>query len=252
MYNEIIYENLDYVGIQIFFNILVYILLVGIFSLIAYKIFKPSSKFRILNKEIKSKQIKVEVLYTMRTVFIQGAMHAVLFTLFIGGIYFNGETSLLYDILTLIGLILFHDTYFYWTHRILHKKRFFRFIHKVHHDARSPTTFTAYRYTAIEAVFQFAFFYIFIFFIPISIQVFTCFIIFSSGMNIVGHSNIEILPKWWLKMKVVSTPTFHSMHHEKVTSNYGLYFTFWDKLMNTTHNDYEERFLSKSEFPKNE
>lgn len=252
MYNEFIYKHLDYVGLNILFNIVSYIFLVGIGSIIAYKLCKPSSKFRILHKKIKSKQIKVEILYTIRTVFIQGAMHAVLFTLFLSRIYFNGETSLVYDALTLIGLILFHDTYFYWTHRLLHKKPLFKFIHKVHHDARSPTTFTAYRYTAIEAVFQFAFFYIFIFFIPISIEVFTCFIIFSSTMNISGHSNIDILPKWWLKMKVVSTPTFHSMHHEKVHANYGLYFTFWDKLMKTDHPDYEERFLNRSELPKDD
>jgi lathosterol oxidase len=252
MYNEIFYKNLDYFGVKILLGIILYMVFVSILSLIAYNIFKPTSRFRISNKEINSKQIKVEMLYTIRTVFIQGLMHAILFTLFLGGIYFNGETSLTYDFLTFIGLILFHDTYFYWTHRLLHKKMFFRFIHKVHHDARSPTTFSAYRYTAIEAVFQFAFFYIFIFFIPISVEVATCFIVFSSYVNILGHSNIELLPKWWLKLKFFSTPTFHSMHHEKVTSNYGLYFTFWDKLMKTSHRDYEERFLSKSALIKDD
>jgi len=32
------------------------------------------------------------------------------------------------------------------------------------------------------------------------------------------------------------------MHHEFQRGNYGLYFNFWDRLMKTNHEHYEERF----------
>lgn len=250
--NNFIINNIDLLLIEAIAHIIIYIIIVGIFSLFLYKIFKPSSKARILNKEIKSKQIKVELLYTIRTVFIQGLMRIILLGLFITQIYTTGDTSLTYDIMTFIGLVLFHDTYFYWSHRVLHHKKLFKPIHGVHHGAKSPTTFSAYRYTATEAVIQFAFFYVYIYLIPISLEVFFSFILFSSTMNILGHSNVDMLPKWWLKLKIMSTPTFHSMHHEKTNGNFGLYFTFWDKLMNTKFDDYEERFLATKKSNKNE
>ena len=32
------------------------------------------------------------------------------------------------------------------------------------------------------------------------------------------------------------------MHHQYFKENYGLYFTYWDRLMNTLHKDYDARF----------
>jgi sterol desaturase/sphingolipid hydroxylase (fatty acid hydroxylase superfamily) len=35
-------------------------------------------------------------------------------------------------------------------------------------------------------------------------------------------------------------PAHHSVHHRKYTVHYGLYFTFWDKLLGTQDPDYEK------------
>ncbi|GEM_PF-3572047 len=32
------------------------------------------------------------------------------------------------------------------------------------------------------------------------------------------------------------------MHHQYFKGNYGLYFTFWDRMMNTLQKDYDGRF----------
>ena len=32
------------------------------------------------------------------------------------------------------------------------------------------------------------------------------------------------------------------MHHQYFKGNYGLYFTWWDRVMKTMHRDYDERF----------
>jgi len=63
--------------------------------------------------------------------------------------------------------------------------------------------------------------------------------------NVIGHTGYEYNRHWfmdsWVKY-ISNTPTNHIMHHEKMRGNYGLYFSFWDRVMGTNHADYEERF----------
>ena len=37
------------------------------------------------------------------------------------------------------------------------------------------------------------------------------------------------------------------MHHQYFKGNYGLYYTWWDRLMKTMHQDYDNRFEQVSE-----
>jgi hypothetical protein len=63
--------------------------------------------------------------------------------------------------------------------------------------------------------------------------------------NVLGHLGYEIYPKKWVRfpfLKFKTASTHPSMHHERFNGNYGLYFTFWDKLMKTEFHDYVERF----------
>jgi len=68
-----------------------------------------------------------------------------------------------------------------------------------------------------------------------------------------GHVGFEILPKgftknkWWNWNTAI---THHNMHHQYFHSNYGLYFTWWDKLMKTEHKDYHEAFDEVKSRPK--
>src|SRR3546814_18894497 len=41
--------------------------------------------------------------------------------------------------LSLFVYLLAHDTWFYWTHRWMHRPRLFRLAHAVHHASRPPT-----------------------------------------------------------------------------------------------------------------
>ncbi len=40
----------------------------------------------------------------------------------------------------------------------------------------------------------------------------------------------------------LTTTTHHDLHHAQAGWNYGLYFTWWDRLMGTEHPDYHARF----------
>jgi lathosterol oxidase len=34
----------------------------------------------------------------------------------------------------------------------------------------------------------------------------------------------------------------HNMHHQYFKGNYGLYFTFWDRMMNTMNKEYDAHY----------
>src|SRR4029077_17489739 len=40
--------------------------------------------------------------------------------------------------------IIVHDTYFYWTHRLMHHRALFRWFHRVHHQSRNPSPWARY------------------------------------------------------------------------------------------------------------
>ena len=68
--------------------------------------------------------------------------------------------------------------------------------------------------------------------------------------NVYGHLGFELFPKGinrhWL-FKWFNTSVNHNMHHQYFKGNYGLYFTFWDNIMQTTHKEYDDRFNKLSE-----
>ncbi len=53
----------------------------------------------------------------------------------------------------------------------------------------------------------------------------------------VGHFT-RFLNDW------LTTTTHHDLHHADRRWNFGLYFTFWDRLMGTEHPDYHARFAA--------
>src|SRR3954463_477795 len=45
-----------------------------------------------------------------------------------------------------------HDTWFYWTHRWMHRPALFRIAHAVHHASRPPTAWAAMAFHPLEAI----------------------------------------------------------------------------------------------------
>ena len=48
--------------------------------------------------------------------------------------------------------LLLHDTWFYWTHRWMHRPKLFRAAHAVHHASRAPTSWAAMSFHPLEAL----------------------------------------------------------------------------------------------------
>ena len=133
---------------------------------------------------------------------------------------------------------------FYITHRLIHHKKLF-FIHKVHHQSTNPTPWAAFSFGPFEAIIQIIWLPFIILIIPFHPIALITWSFWMMIMNVIGHLGFEIFPITFLKKfygKVLLSSTHHNLHHSKSKSNFGLYFTFWDKLMNTEDPDYIETF----------
>lgn len=196
----------------------------------------------------KSK-IRHEILWSASSILIFTTIGSITHYLFL-----NGYTELYTDIdergwgylaLSTVGLILWHDFYFYWTHRAMHHKAIFPYVHKVHHISNDPTPWAAFSFHPLEAIVQAGFIHIAIFTVALHPVALLIMALYQMTLNVFGHLGFEVLPKGFATGKITkwhNTSTHHNMHHSKVNCNYGLYFNIWDRLMGTNHKDYEKTF----------
>ncbi len=147
--------------------------------------------------------------------------------------------------ISLAVMIFLHDTYFYWTHRLMHHPRIFRHVHLVHHRSTNPSPWAAYAFHPFEAVISALIYVIFVFTIPLHGLALFALLLYMIVRNVLGHLGIEFLPKGFVKNRWLnwhSTTTHHDLHHKDFGHNFGLYFTFWDKLCGTEHPAYHAKF----------
>ncbi len=150
------------------------------------------------------------------------------------------------DLAILAGYILAHDAYFYWVHRAMHHPKLFKTFHRHHHRSTAPTPFAAYSFAMPEALVMAAFVPLWQLFVATPFWVLAFFLNFQIIRNVMGHAGVELMPRWWLSVPITrwfNTTTHHELHHGGgFNRNYGLYFTFWDRLMGTEHPDYAATF----------
>jgi sterol desaturase/sphingolipid hydroxylase (fatty acid hydroxylase superfamily) len=151
----------------------------------------------------------------------------------------------LYWVFSLVATIVLHDAFFYWAHRLMHHPRLFNPFHRLHHESLSPSPWAAYAFAPAEAVVQASFLTILIFVLPLHPMVIYGFMLHMVLRNVIGHSGFELFPKGTATHPVfgqLTTNTHHDLHHSNDGANYGLYFTWWDRLAGTEHPQYREIF----------
>ncbi|MEL6876693.1 MAG: sterol desaturase family protein [Pseudomonadota bacterium] len=149
-----------------------------------------------------------------------------------------GDYPLWYAPLSLLVFLFAHDTWFYWTHRLMHRPRWFKLAHRVHHDSRPPTAWTAMSFHPIEAVTGAVIIPLLMFIIPIHIAILALVLTAMTVMGVTNHMGWEIFPRWVVHSVLgnwVITASHHERHHEEYQCNFGLYFRFWDRLCGTDH-----------------
>ncbi len=227
------------------FNAGRYILLPGIAYLICYRPgLKRLQKYKIQAANPGKKQVRHEILFSFSTIII--------FTLIlIAGylLYINNCTTLYtnirqygygYFFISIVIMITIHDTYFYWVHRLLHTRWFLKNIHRVHHRSANPTPLAANSFHPIEAFILGLIVFPLITILPVHIFALLLFNTLVVVTNVIGHLGFEFMPPHLrnsLPGQCITSSTHHNLHHQKSNKNFGLYFTFWDRLMKTLQNE---------------
>ena len=155
------------------------------------------------------------------------------------------EYSVGYFIFTIVFLLVGYETYYYWLHRWMHHPRVFRLVHKVHHDSIHTSVFTSFSFHPLEAVLQFIFLPIVVVIIPIHYYALGIVLTLWTISAVINHASIEIFPRNFNRHRIgkwLIGATHHDLHHKEFRSNFGLYFTFWDKWMKTESPNYDSRF----------
>ena len=137
---------------------------------------------------------------------------------------------------SLLAYLLIHDTWFYWTHRWMHRPRWFRIAHAVHHESRPPTAWAAMSFHPVEALTGALVIPLLVFIIPVHVAVLALVLGIMTVMGIGNHMGWEMFPTSMVNGplgKWLITATHHEKHHAAYRGNYGLYFRFWDKLCGT-------------------
>ena len=204
---------------------------------------------RIRERRAPNKQIKMELLYSFRTICVFVALDILVFDLADNGMLRQYddivEYGYLWYFISIPLAIILHDAYFYWTHRAMHHAKLYKRFHLTHHRSHNPTPFTAYSFAVGEAVVMYAYVPLMMMFLPLHGSALGIVLLVMIFKNAIGHCGYELFPRNTLInpiLKHMTTVTHHDMHHEKAGGNFGFYFTWWDKWMGTEHANYETRF----------
>ncbi|MBK9486286.1 MAG: sterol desaturase family protein [Chitinophagaceae bacterium] len=227
-----------------------YLVIGGLAFLFFYVLLKNKALFAKIQKKWPAKaDYYREIFYSLLTFLIFSVTPLVLNNSYIKPyttIYRDiHQHSMFYFWMVFPMMLVLHDTYFYFAHRIMHHPKLFSFFHVVHHKNTNPSPWASFAFQPTEAFIESGIIYLFALTFPVHVIHLLSFLIFMTIYNVYGHLGFELFPKganrhWFLKW--FNTSVNHNMHHQYFKGNYGLYFTWWDKIMNTTHKEYDERF----------
>lgn len=138
--------------------------------------------------------------------------------------------------LSVLLYLFAHDTWFYWTHRLMHRPRWFRLAHAVHHASRPPTAWAAMSFHPIEAISGAVVIPALVFLVPIHVAMLGLVLTIMTVMGVTNHMGWEMFPRALVHSRLgawLITASHHHRHHEHYQCNYGLYFRLWDRLCGT-------------------
>ena len=132
--------------------------------------------------------------------------------------------------------LFLHDSWFYWTHRAMHRPRLFRLMHKVHHDSRPPTAWAAMSFHWTESLSGALLIPLLVFLVPIHLGALGVVLAAMTIFGTTNHLGWEIFPSGLIHGlfgKTMITASHHHRHHQDYACNFGLYFRFWDRICGT-------------------
>ncbi|SDB27532.1 C-5 sterol desaturase [Flavobacteriaceae bacterium MAR_2010_188] len=217
-----------------------YFMAAGLFYYYYYVRGKNRFEAMRLGRGWKKNQLRKEIIWSMRSSIIFAIAGGLIYWMWQNGytaIYLElSEYPLWYLPLSFIIIAFIHETYYYWVHRWMHKPKVFRKVHKVHHDSFTPSPWTSFSFHPWESILEAVILPLILIVLPINIYILGVYLVFMTISSVINHLDIEIYPQWFQDSKFGKGfigATHHHFHHEEYNTNFGLYFTFWDRWMNT-------------------
>jgi lathosterol oxidase len=227
-----------------------YFMVAGLAFLFWYVIFKKRIAFKKIQPKFpESKDYRREIAYSICTVFIFSLVPTLMlltpvrqYTQYYTHI---SDHSLLYFWLVFPVMFIVHDTYFYFTHRLMHHPKLFKTFHLLHHRSTNPSPWTAFAFNPLEAIVEAGIFALLLMIMPLCGWHLFGFFLVQMLYNVYGHLGWELYPKGFNRSrfgKWINTSVNHNQHHKFFKGNYSLYFLWWDRLFGTLREDYDATF----------
>lgn len=235
-------DNVVVFAANLGWHLFLYFTAAGVAYLLFHVLLKRRlAAWQIRPREVARPSIRRDILYSLSSIVIFALVGVLSRELVLQGwtkVYFHIERhGWPYFWFSLCAMIVLHDTWFYWTHRLMHWRRLFPTMHRVHHLSHTPTPWSALAFHPTEAVVQAIVFPLAAMLLPLHPAVALLWLVYMIVINVWGHLGFELFPagfrRHWL-FRWHNTTT----HHQHVKGNYSLYFNFWDRVMRTNHPDY--------------
>jgi len=140
----------------------------------------------------------------------------------------EGTIGWAYIIFSVILYLIFTDTLIYWIHKWQHHPILYAPIHKLHHKWLITTPFASYAFHPVDGFSQSMPYHIFAFMFPLNKILYMGLFMFVCMWTISIHDG-----KGFYMGKIINGADHHTIHHKQFNYNYGQYFTFWDRVMDT-------------------
>lgn len=189
----------------------------------------------------RTRQIRAEILWSLSGALIYAIPAGVL----AWGWQQRGWTKIYSDVgdyplwwvpLSILVYLFLHDTWFYWTHRLMHLPSAYQRMHAVHHASRQPTAWAAMSFHPWESLTGALLIPALVLTIPIHWGALLVVLAVMTVMGVTNHMGWELFPRRVVHGPLgrwLITASHHQRHHEKYLCNFGLYFRFWDRLCGT-------------------
>ena len=222
-------------------GVLIFVLRYCLIAGVAYFVFYVWKKREYINlklnqKQPEFKQIKSELLYSATTLLIYSISVFLLIYWYQNGytkVYFNiGTFGYGYFFISILLMVILHDAYFYWSHKLMHQLPFLFCFHKIHHFSHNPNPWSAFSFHPVEAIISLGIMPIILFTIPVHPYALIVFSTFVTLYNVYIHVGYKV-NFLFMGSTIQNTAENHDLHHRVSKYNYGLYFSFWDRIMKT-------------------
>lgn len=232
-----------------------YLVVSGTYHYLFFNLFRKHFEHRILDhKPLKRKQLLTEVYWSAISGLIFATFGVFIYYLWAidkSAIYTDINKYPLWYIPISVALLLFiQDTYYYWIHRWMHLPSVYRYLHKIHHKSVHTSVLTSFSFHPLETILQALILPVIVVLLPLHVYALLLTLLLMTLSATINHAGVEIYPSGKigdLMGKWIIGATHHDHHHRRFNYNFGLYFTFWDRWMDTEHGHKKKRTLkSKS------